>query len=118
VEPNRPRDGPLSRLFRHDCLKFAILVRSSWSTFEIVHTTIALSARRDSDELRLTLEDDGPGVRDGAMVREGIGLRNTRARLHHLYGAAASVQLRPASGMTDSRGTCVEIRIPFSEAPR
>jgi two-component system LytT family sensor kinase len=82
------------------------------------HTTIALSARRDDDELRLTLEDAGPGVRDGAMVREGIGLRNTRARLHHLYGAAASVQLRPASGLTDSRGTCVEIRIPFSEAPR
>jgi len=82
------------------------------------HTTIALSARRDDDQLRLTLEDDGPGVRDGAMVREGIGLRNTRARLHHLYGDAASVQLRPASGMTDSGGACVEIRIPFSEAPR
>jgi len=82
------------------------------------HTTIALAARRDDDELRLTLEDDGPGLRDGAMPREGIGLRNTRARLLHLYGAAASVQLRQASGWTDSRGTCVEIRIPFSAAPR
>jgi len=81
-------------------------------------TTIALSARRDGDELRLTIEDDGHGMRDAAMVREGIGLRNTRARLHHLYGAAASVQLRPASGRTDSRGTCVEIRIPFGQAPR
>jgi two-component system LytT family sensor kinase len=81
------------------------------------HTTIALSARREDNELRLTLEDDGPGLGDGAMVREGIGLRNTRARLHHLYGAAASVQLRPTSGMTDSRGTCVEIRIPFRETP-
>jgi two-component system LytT family sensor kinase len=80
--------------------------------------TIALSARRDGDQLRLTLEDDGPGVGDGGMVREGIGLRTTRARLHHLYGAAASVQLRPASGITDSCGTCVEIRIPFNEAPQ
>ena len=44
-------------------------------------TTIALSARRADDKLRLTLEDDGPGVRDGAMIREGIGLRNSRARL-------------------------------------
>jgi LytS/YehU family sensor histidine kinase len=82
------------------------------------HTAIALSARRDGDELRLTLEDDGPGVPDGAMVHEGIGLRNTRARLHHLHGDSASVQLRPASGRTDSHGTCVEIRIPFSEVPR
>src|SRR5579864_1345886 len=81
-------------------------------------TTIALSARREDDELRLTLEDDGPGLGDGALVHEGIGLRNTRARLHHLYGAAASVRLRPASGMTDSRGTCVDIRIPFRGAPR
>jgi two-component system, LytTR family, sensor kinase len=80
-------------------------------------TTIALHAGREGDQLRVTLEDDGPGVGDG-MVREGIGLRNTRARLHHLYGAAASIQLRRASGTTDSRGTCVEIRIPFAEAPR
>jgi len=82
------------------------------------HTTIALSARREADDLRLTLEDDGPGLGDGAPVREGIGLRNTRARLHHLYGAAASVRLRPASGLTVSRGTCVEIRIPFRKAIR
>ena len=81
-------------------------------------TTIALSATREDDQLRVTLEDAGPGVGDGAMVREGIGLRNTRARLHHLYGAAASVQLRTASGTSDSGGTHVEIRIPFSEAPR
>jgi len=80
-------------------------------------TTIALSAGREGDQLRVTLEDEGPGVGDG-MVHEGIGLRNTRARLHHLYGAAASIQLRRASGTTDSRGTCVEIRIPFAEAPR
>ena len=81
-------------------------------------TTIALSAVREDDELRVTLEDEGPGVGNGAMVREGIGLRNTRARLHHLYGSAASVQLRTAGGTGDSRGTRVEIRIPFSETPR
>jgi len=81
-------------------------------------TTIALSAGREDDQLRVTLEDDGPGVGDGAMVREGIGLRNTRARLHHLYGAAASVRLGTASGAAGWRGTRVEIRIPFSEAPR
>jgi two-component system LytT family sensor kinase len=81
-------------------------------------TTIALSATREHDHLRVTLEDAGPGVGDGTMAREGIGLRNTRARLHHLYGVAASVELRTASGTTESGGMHVEIRIPFSEAPR
>ena len=81
-------------------------------------TTIALCAAREDDQLHVTLEDDGPGVGRGVMAPEGIGLRNTRARLHHLYGAAASVQLRPASGITDSCGTCVEIWIPFNEAPQ
>jgi two-component system LytT family sensor kinase len=81
-------------------------------------TMIALSAGREDAQLCVTLEDAGPGMGDGAMVREGIGLRNTRARLHHLYGAAASVQFRVASGAADARGTRVEIRIPFSETPR
>jgi len=79
---------------------------------------IALCAAREGAQLHVTLEDDGPGVGDGVRAPEGIGLRNTRARLHHLYGAAASVQLRPAGGSADSRGTRVEIRIPFREAPR
>lgn len=81
-------------------------------------TTIALSAVREGDQLRVTIDDDGPGVGHGAVVREGIGLRNTRARLRHLYGPAASVDLRSASGTLDSRGTRVEIRIPLSAATR
>jgi LytS/YehU family sensor histidine kinase len=66
----------------------------------------------------VTLEDDGPGVGGGVMLREGIGLRNTRARLQHLYGAAASVQLCGAGSGPEAHGTRVEIRIPFSEAAR
>jgi hypothetical protein len=81
-------------------------------------TTIALSAAREDDRLCVTLEDHGPGVGEAAVVREGIGLRNTRARLHHLYGAQASVQLGAARGTTEPYGTRVEIRIPFSETPR
>ena len=81
-------------------------------------TTIALSAGREDDLLCVTLEDNGPGVGDSAVVREGIGLRNTRARLQHLYGTDASVQLGAASGKTESCGTRVEIRIPFREMPR
>lgn len=76
-------------------------------------TTISVCAGRERDMLNVTLEDDGIGLGDGASVREGIGLRNTRARLHHLYGPRATVQLGPAHGTADSRGARVEIRIPF-----
>jgi hypothetical protein len=76
-------------------------------------TTIELRAGRERDMLHVTLEDDGPGVGDSISLREGIGLRNTRARLHHLYGSRATVELRDAHGTTESPGTCVEIRIPF-----
>jgi two-component system, LytTR family, sensor kinase len=81
-------------------------------------TTIAVSAGREDDRLCVTLEDNGPGVGDSALVREGIGLRNTRARLHHLYGTGASVQLGSASGKRETCGTRVEIRIPFRETPQ
>jgi hypothetical protein len=76
-------------------------------------TTIALRASRDADMLHMTLEDDGPGVLDGASAREGIGLRNTRARLLHLYGTQATVTLGPAHPSASSPGARVEIRIPY-----
>jgi len=79
------------------------------------HTTIALRAGRERDTLYVSLEDDGPGVGSAIPVREGIGLRNTRARLHHLYGPQATVVLGPAHREPDSRGARVEIRIPFRE---
>lgn len=79
--------------------------------------TIVLSAGRDDGMLHITLEDDGAGIAGGGPVREGIGLRNTRARLHHLYGTGATVELGPAHGMTESPGARVEIRIPFREMP-
>jgi signal transduction histidine kinase len=71
-------------------------------------TTIALRAARDNDVLRITVTDNGPGVGTGAPVREGIGLTNTRARLHHLYGPRATIDLGAAGP-----GARIEIRIPF-----
>jgi two-component system LytT family sensor kinase len=78
-------------------------------------TTIALSAGRERDMLHLILADDGAGIRDSGPLREGIGLSNTRVRLHHLYGPRATVELRVANGATDSRGVRVKIQIPFRE---
>jgi|KBSSwiStaDraftv2_1062776.scaffolds.fasta_scaffold46791_2 two-component system, LytTR family, sensor kinase len=79
-------------------------------------TTIALAARREHDMLRIEITDDGPGLGHSDLVREGIGLRNTRARLHHLYGPRANVTLGAANGRAESSGTRVEISIPFQEA--
>jgi two-component sensor histidine kinase len=75
---------------------------------------IAIRARRERNVLHLVVHDDGPGLaqRDGAPVKEGIGLANTRARLQQLYGADHSFQLSNGAG----RGLMVVITIPFREA--
>ena len=83
------------------------------------HGTLLVRARRvgassASARLLLEVQDDGvglpPGWADGA--HDGTGLGATRARLLALYGADASLRVRPAAG----RGTCVTVTLPL--APR
>jgi hypothetical protein len=82
-------------------------------------TAVSLSAMREHDDLRIVLADDGPGLVSGS-AREGVGLGNTRARLYHMYGARATVDLGPArpevAAGSPGRGARVDIRIPFFEA--
>ena len=55
--------------------------------------TIRVIARRAADDrLELSVVDSGVGFRprDG-VVREGVGMKNTRARLEQLYGPRASL---------------------------
>ena len=75
---------------------------------------IWIRAQRENGTCTLTVADDGPGLDGGsdAAVREGVGLSNTRRRLSQLYGADATVTLRPRGG----RGTDVIIRLPFRAA--
>ncbi|MEP7098383.1 MAG: histidine kinase [Dokdonella sp.] len=69
-----------------------------------------ISTRRDGGQLRMRVDDDGLGLPVGGHL-EGIGLSNTRARLHGLFGDAASIDLlRMADG-----GTRAELHIPFVE---
>jgi signal transduction histidine kinase len=77
------------------------------------HTTIRLSARRERDQLVIRVEDDGPGVASMTPVREGVGLGNSRARLHHLYGSRATVELSAQRDAAPPRGTSVVIRLPW-----
>ncbi len=69
---------------------------------------IAIIARRRDEMLQLAVRDDGKGVT--RRYAEGLGVRNTRARLEHLYGDRAAFTLEPAGGRS---GTVAIVDLPF-----
>jgi len=74
---------------------------------------IWIRARRDSERLVLIVRDNGPALVSGAArVEEGVGLRNTRARLRQLYGSAQSMTLRAA----EEGGLEAEVTLPYHTA--
>jgi hypothetical protein len=75
---------------------------------------VLIGARRDGDTLELLVRDDGADA-DSAPITPrdagaGIALANLRARLERLYGAQASLSLKPR----DTGGTDAVVRIPAS----
>lgn len=70
---------------------------------------LVVRARRAWDSLILEVVDNGRGFAGGAAPPEGIGLSNVRGRLRHLYGGAASLELR--SG--EDEGLAVVLTLPF-----
>jgi sensor histidine kinase YesM len=81
---------------------------------------IAIRARRDGSTIRLSVEDDGPGLPtpppsgDGAPAASGgLGLRNTRERLDRLYGDNHHLSLRSRPG----HGLTILLILPFHTAP-
>ena len=79
--------------------------------------SITIEARRVGDALKVSIVDDGPGVRDdhwpngngNANGNGRIGLANTRDRLRQLYGDRGRLELTSADG----GGTRAAIEIPF-----
>jgi signal transduction histidine kinase len=56
---------------------------------------LRIAASCDGEALRIDVEDDGRGIDPSdAQVNEGIGLGNTRERLHALYGADGRLAMR------------------------
>jgi two-component system, LytTR family, sensor kinase len=64
--------------------------------------TVQVRVTRGADSLTIRIADSGRGFTlggDGRPAREGIGIANTRERLDHIYGNAASLVLsNPADG--------------------
>jgi signal transduction histidine kinase len=71
---------------------------------------VDIVARREDDALRLEVCDTGVGMQpDRLDSGDGVGLRNTRSRLQHLYGSDHRFELKTPSG----GGVAVTIVIPF-----
>ncbi len=79
---------------------------------------IRVGARRDragdAERLVLTVADNGPGLNAAATGGAGVGLANTRARLHTLYGDAADLTLTDGP----DGGTIATVWLPYRPAPR
>ena len=71
--------------------------------------TVRIRALEKSERLSLTVEDDGPGLTTAAPGPASIGLRNTRERLHTIYGDDASVAFHARAG----GGLCVAFDLPI-----
>lgn len=75
---------------------------------------ITIAAQRDGDRLRVTIEDNGPGIAgEIAPAGSGIGLANTTARLQHLYGDRQSLTLRNRA----EGGLRLTIEMPWHTEP-
>lgn len=73
---------------------------------------VCVACALDDSILRIAVVDDGVGLSEG-MLREGVGLGNTRARLHGLYGSRGKIEI--ASNPTG--GTTVRIQLPARPGP-
>ncbi len=75
---------------------------------------IVVKAQRFSDDLLISIADNGPGTsktHEEVMKQGGVGLANTRERLQALYGKNYSFTLTN----NEPQGFRVEIRIPFDQ---
>ncbi len=89
-----------------NAIKYAITPRVEGGLIEV-------SARRDRDFLRITVEDDGVGLPSNSdpTRRRGVGLANARERLELIYGDRAGL----IAGNREPRGCRVEIWLPLEE---
>ena len=75
---------------------------------------LAITAERMNGALTLSVSDDGPGPEDSmGNGASGLGLRNVRARLEHLYGANQGLVLANGPG----GGAVATVTLPWHLSP-
>jgi LytS/YehU family sensor histidine kinase len=89
-----------------NAIKYAITPRTEGGSIEV-------TAKRDGDLLRISVEDDGPGLPPPGEPRRrrGVGIANARERLELIYGDRAGLS---ASNRAPN-GCRVEIWLPLEE---
>jgi anti-sigma regulatory factor (Ser/Thr protein kinase) len=70
---------------------------------------VEVRAWREGDELRIDVVDDGAGLPRDGQGRDGLGIRNTQARLAHLHGTAQRLELEARPG----GGVRARVALPF-----
>jgi two-component system, LytTR family, sensor kinase len=71
---------------------------------------IEIAAHSASDELTVTVSDDGPGFTLPLAAAQGVGLHNTRERLRTLYGDTATLTL----SNREPSGAIATLTLPYS----
>lgn len=71
--------------------------------------TVEIRACCEAGGLVIDVIDDGPGFGESRHVSEGIGISNTRERLHQLYGMAGFLTI----GNAPAGGAWVRLHIPL-----
>jgi len=83
--------------------------------------SIVVTAKRENDRLRLSVEDDGPGF-DGANLPDGHGLHLLKSRIAVAFGGRGDVCIDSTPGhgglaIESARGrTIVSLDLPFTKA--
>lgn len=72
---------------------------------------LRISAQPNNGKLYLEVRDNGRGLASASTGRAGIGLSNTRARLHQLYGQNFRFEISNAA----AGGALAALEIPFAE---
>jgi two-component system, LytTR family, sensor kinase len=76
----------------------------------LADSVLIIKVRQEGDDLVIVVQDNGSGFKD--QIEEGIGLRNTRARLHQLYGGQNRLLCEPAQ----EGGAKVSLVLPLRQA--
>lgn len=74
---------------------------------------IRIEARLHDGTIRMTVSDNGPGLRNPERLKRGVGVGNTQERLENLYGKEQDFSFRNG----ELGGLEVTIQVPFTTEP-